>query len=57
MNIDIHSHYVPPAYIELLRRRGADYGRELSKLPSGKESIFGDGRHFPLLPGFYDVDA
>ncbi len=56
MKIDIHSHYIPPAYMELVREEGNPYGRHLSKLPSGEPALFGDNRLIPFLDGSHDVE-
>ena len=57
MIIDLHSHYIPPAYLELVREEGNPYGRHVTKLPSGEPALFGDNRLIPLLPGFHSVDV
>jgi aminocarboxymuconate-semialdehyde decarboxylase len=56
MKIDVHSHYIPPAYMELVREEGNPYGRHLAKYPSGEPALFGDNRLIPLLGGFHDVE-
>ncbi len=56
MRIDVHSHYIPPAYMELVREEGNPYGRHLAKYPSGEPALFGDNRLIPLLGGFHDVE-
>ena len=55
MIIDLHSHYIPPAYLELVREEGNPYGRHVTKLPTGEPALFGDNRLIPLLEGFHDV--
>ena len=57
MIIDLHSHYIPPAYLEIVREEGNPYGRHVTKLPSGEPALFGDNRLIPLLAGFHDVDV
>ena len=57
MIIDLHSHYIPPAYLELVREEGNPYGRHVTKLPTGEPALFGDNRLIPLLEGFHDVDV
>ncbi len=57
MVIDLHSHYIPPAYLESVREEGNPYGRHVTKLPSGEPALFGDNRLIPLLAGFHDVDV
>ncbi len=57
MNIDVHTHYIPPAYLELVREEGNPYGRHVTKLPSGGPALYGDNRLIPLLEGFHSVEA
>lgn len=57
MIIDLHSHYIPPAYLELVREEGNPYGRHVTKLPTGEPALYGDNRLIPLLEGFHDVDV
>ncbi len=57
MIVDVHSHYIPPAYLELVREEGNPYGVHRSQMPSGAPALFGDGRLIPLLEGFHDVET
>lgn len=54
---DIHTHYVPNAYLEWMRRSGEAHGRRLIKRDNGQLAILADAREIPLPALFYDVQA
>jgi aminocarboxymuconate-semialdehyde decarboxylase len=53
--IDIHTHYVPPAYLDWMRREGEPHRRQLLTRPDGRLTILADNREIPLPDLFYDV--
>ncbi|MFC1491560.1 amidohydrolase family protein [Nitrospinota bacterium] len=55
--VDMHTHYIPPAYLELVREEGNPFGLHRTELPSGEPALFVDNRLIPLLEGFHSVDA
>ena len=57
--IDVHAHFVPPAVLETLDRRGAGLGVTLVEKAGGARCCrFDDGLEVrPFLPGLLDVDA
>jgi len=57
MNIDMHTHFLPPAYLDLIRKEGNPYGRHLSTSSDGTTTIHADKRLIPLDPGFHDVNV
>jgi aminocarboxymuconate-semialdehyde decarboxylase len=57
MILDVHTHYIPPAYLDLVREKGNPWGRHRAVLPSGAPALFGDNRLIPMLEGFHDVDV
>lgn len=56
MIIDVHTHYVPVAYLDYVRSHGASIGRELITVSSGETAIKDYARAFPLERGFYDEE-
>lgn len=56
MIVDIHTHYVPPAYLDYVRGNGNRIGREIVQVSSGEILIKDRVRTFPLERGFHDVD-
>ena len=56
MIIDVHTHYVPVAYLDYVRSHGASIGRELITVSSGETIIKDHERAFPLERGFYDEE-
>ena len=57
MIVDFHTHFIPPAYLDLVKEKGNPYGRHLAELPSGDPALFGDNRLIPLLDGFHSLEA
>lgn len=57
MIIDVHSHYVPRAYLAFVREQGASIGRELVTRASGELAIKDQVRDFPLSSGFFDEEV
>ena len=56
MIIDIHTHYVPTAYLDYVRNNGTLIGRELLAVSSGEIFVKDHERTFPLERGFHDVE-
>lgn len=58
MNVDVHAHHVPPAFLHRLERDGARWGIEAATADSGAWRIAVGGRvaRRPLLPGLLDLD-
>lgn len=57
MIVDLHTHYIPPAYLEWVREKNNPLGVHLDKLPSGKPALAADDRLIPLLDGFHSVEV
>ena len=57
MIVDMHTHYIPAAYLEALQRDDNPFGLRVGKLPSGRPALLGDNRAISLLDGFHDIDA
>lgn len=55
--IDIHSHYIPPAYLDWTRGEGAKHGRELVEEADGRLTLLADARSIPVPAGFFDIDT
>lgn len=57
--VDVHAHFVPPAVLETLARRGAGLGVALVEKAGGARCCrFEDGLEVrPFLPGILDLDA
>lgn len=56
--IDTHSHFLPAAILELLRRDGARYGTPVHTREDGKIFVVNPERPWgPIGPGFYDLDV
>lgn len=56
MIIDFHTHYVPVAYLDYVRRNGKAIGREIVTVSSGENYIKDKIRTFPLERGFHDAE-
>lgn len=54
MIVDIHTHYVPQAYLDFVRREGATIKRALVEVSPGEIIIKDHVRSFPLEPAFTD---
>lgn len=52
--IDMHSHYVPNAYLDFVRNEGASINRALIQVSPNETLIKDHVRTFPLERGFYD---
>src|SRR5690349_10039974 len=51
--IDIHTHMIPPAWLDLLEQEGGGY--ELKKTPAGQTAIHLNGAAFvTLMPEMFD---
>lgn len=57
MIVDLHTHYIPPAYLEWVGKKNNPLGVRLDKLPSGRPALAADNRLIPLLDGFHDVEV
>ncbi|MDW7740087.1 MAG: hypothetical protein SCJ97_08545 [Bacillota bacterium] len=58
MNIDIHTHYLPQEFIDLVKKDPVKYQARIEKNDLGEEIIYHDqGYSYPLYPGFYDLEA
>ncbi len=57
MNIDVHWHYVPDAYIETIRREDAGLTERVVLDDAGKEWIAIGGALYPLVPELHSPDA
>ncbi|HSM41395.1 MAG TPA: amidohydrolase family protein [Afifellaceae bacterium] len=55
--IDIHSHYIPPAYLDWTRGEGARHGRKLVEEADGQLTLLADARSIPVPAGFFDVET
>ena len=59
MTIDVHAHFVPPAILDDIRRRGADYGVALIETAPGRPCCaFEHGQQIrPFLDAILNVEA
>jgi aminocarboxymuconate-semialdehyde decarboxylase len=56
MIIDVHAHYMPPRWLEELRRHGAQYGCSVTDDASGRSLLrIGDRKASPVLPWLSDL--
>jgi aminocarboxymuconate-semialdehyde decarboxylase len=56
MTIDIHAHYVPPQWIEELRRHGTRYGCSITEDTDGRSHLrIGDRKASPVLPSLSNL--
>jgi aminocarboxymuconate-semialdehyde decarboxylase len=58
MVIDMHAHFTPPAWLDELRRNGAEYGCAVRGDSAGKTMVqLGDEKPAPVLPRLLDLPA
>jgi aminocarboxymuconate-semialdehyde decarboxylase len=58
MVIDIHAHFTPPAWLDELRRNGAEYGCAVREDSAGHTTVqLGDENPAPVLPRLLDLPA
>ena len=56
MRIDIHGHFIPPAYLDEVRRADNPYGRSLEGIPRGGQGlVLRPGVVFEMPPPLHDV--
>lgn len=57
MNIDMHSHFIPEKFIQMVRKGTSSLQVKIEKDSSGNEFMHHDqGYVYPLLKGFYDPE-
>lgn len=57
MTIDVHSHFFPKAFVELIRRHGAPYAASVDSRDGGDWLVMPGHPPIPLGPQFVDVEA
>ena len=58
MNIDIHTHYIPPEFIDLIKKDPVRYQAKIDHDTKGQEIIRHDqGFAYPLYKGIYDIEV
>ena len=57
MIIDIHTHFFPDAYLDLIEREGDRYGVELTWNQDGDRELRLQGILHPPLRAFYDIEV
>ena len=57
MIIDMHAHFIPPEWIEALRKNGPAYGCKIDQDPTGRLQMFvgGEGKPVGLSPALSDL--
>ena len=57
MIIDMHAHFIPPEWIDALRKNGPAYGCKIDQDRTGRLQIFvgGEGKPVGLSPALSDV--
>lgn len=56
MNIDVHTHFFPRAFIDAIRRYGAPHGMEVREGPGGEPILVMNGTPHPDLTPFTDPE-
>src|SRR5438876_9727761 len=57
MNIDVHWHYVPDAYVSAIRREDGRFAERIVRDDQGKEWIAIGGARYPLVPELHRPEA
>lgn len=57
MTIDIHTHFIPPSFVDEARRGRALDSITVSKKDDGEWLVHPQGYRYPLSPEFFEVDA
>ncbi|MFQ5691666.1 MAG: amidohydrolase family protein [Nitrospinota bacterium] len=57
MVVDVHTHYFPEPYLDLVEREGSRYGVELTRNEAGERELRLNGALHPPLRAFFDVDV
>src|SRR5437773_11597233 len=57
MNIDVHWHYVPDAYVNAIRREDGRFAERIVRDDQGKEWIAIGGARYPLVPELHRPEA
>jgi aminocarboxymuconate-semialdehyde decarboxylase len=55
--VDVHAHWYPKSFLDLLRREGPAYGLEWRETPSGPQFKIREVTTGPAGPNFVDLDA
>ncbi len=56
MIVDVHTHYFPERYLDLVEKEGSRYGVELTRNDQGERELRIQGLLHPPLRAFFDVD-
>lgn len=57
MIVDVHTHYFPEEYLDLVEREGSRYGVELTRNREGERELRLQGALHPPLRAFFDVEV
>lgn len=57
MNFDMHTHLIPPEFIEAIRKSGSRWQAKLESQGDETWLVHDQGYRYPLCPGFYDTAA
>jgi aminocarboxymuconate-semialdehyde decarboxylase len=55
--VDIHAHFFPRAYLDLIESDGPAHGLSLRAGPQGPSIMVGQVPFGPIAPGYYDLDV
>jgi aminocarboxymuconate-semialdehyde decarboxylase len=57
MNFDMHTHMIPPEFIEAVSKPGSRWQAKLEKEGDETWVVHDQGYRYPLSPGFHDITA